>query len=301
MHPLRLLPERLPGLPPGGRPCLRPHLHRRHRHHPHGLVQRAEDHRGHPGPVHRLRQVQGDLSRQDRHPRADPRSSGAGWPRSRACPSSRRAPCKIINNRKVFHAMLRAASLGQIPFAKEGFIRHLPMFLSNLSEYRSLPTIAPVPFRDLFKKIQQPKGKTKVAFFSGCAIEFVFPKHRRRPGQGPEQGRHRGHLPRGSVLLRHPPLGQRRLRHGGPGRGPQHQAAPGERRRIRGGGLRHLRDGPEEGMAPHPQGRRHGEPRAGRREAGRQDRDVHGTGGQADRGQAPDPEGRAEAPECHLP
>jgi len=82
----------------------------------------------------------------------------------------------VINNRKVFHAMLRAASVAQKPFAKDGFIRHLPMFLSGLSEYRSLPTIAPVPFRELFKKIRQPASKTKVAFFSGCAIEFVFPK-----------------------------------------------------------------------------------------------------------------------------
>ncbi len=82
----------------------------------------------------------------------------------------------IINNRRFFHTMLRAASIAQKPFAKEGFIRHLPMFLSGLSEYRSLPTIAPVPFRDLFKKIKQPPSKTKIAFFSGCAIDFVFPR-----------------------------------------------------------------------------------------------------------------------------
>jgi len=82
----------------------------------------------------------------------------------------------VINNRRLFHTMLRAASIAQKPFAKDGFIRHLPMFLSGLSEYRSLPTIAPLPFREMFKKIKQPKSKTKVAFFSGCAIEFVFPK-----------------------------------------------------------------------------------------------------------------------------
>ncbi|MDD5170442.1 MAG: LUD domain-containing protein, partial [Syntrophales bacterium] len=81
----------------------------------------------------------------------------------------------VINNRNLFHTMLRAASIAQKPFAKDGFIRHLPMFLSGLSEYRSLPVIAPVPLHELFKKIKQPAGKTKVAFFSGCAIEFVFP------------------------------------------------------------------------------------------------------------------------------
>jgi iron-sulfur cluster protein len=82
----------------------------------------------------------------------------------------------VINNRKLFHTMLRAAYLAQAPFAKEGYIRHLPMFLSGLSEHRSLPTIAPVPFRDIFKKIDQPKSKLKAAFFSGCAIDFMFPK-----------------------------------------------------------------------------------------------------------------------------
>ncbi|NLI30433.1 MAG: LUD domain-containing protein [Nitrospiraceae bacterium] len=82
----------------------------------------------------------------------------------------------LINNRKVFHQMLRAASIAQKPFVKEGFIRHMPMFLSGLSEYRSLPPIAPEPFRDVFKKIKQPKSTTKAAFFSGCAIEFVFPR-----------------------------------------------------------------------------------------------------------------------------
>jgi iron-sulfur cluster protein len=81
----------------------------------------------------------------------------------------------VINNRKLFHTMLRAASIAQKPMVKEGFIRHLPMFLSNLSEFRSLPSVAPVPFREIFNKIKQPKSKTKVAFFSGCAIEFVYP------------------------------------------------------------------------------------------------------------------------------
>lgn len=83
---------------------------------------------------------------------------------------------KVINNRKVFHTMLRSASLLQKPFVKDGYIRHLPMFLSGLSEYRSLPSIAAVPFRDSFKNIQQPKCKEKAVFFAGCAIDFVYPK-----------------------------------------------------------------------------------------------------------------------------
>ncbi len=82
---------------------------------------------------------------------------------------------QVINNRKVFHTMLRAASVVQKPFVKEGFIRHLPMFLSGLSEYRSLPSVAAVPFRDIFKTIEQPKCEQKASFYAGCALDFVYP------------------------------------------------------------------------------------------------------------------------------
>ncbi len=84
----------------------------------------------------------------------------------------------VVNNRRLFHSMLRTASLTQKPFVKGGFIRHLPMFLSDLTELRSLPPIAPVPFRDKFKessrsKISKKKGK--VVFFAGCLIDFAYP------------------------------------------------------------------------------------------------------------------------------
>lgn len=82
---------------------------------------------------------------------------------------------QVINNRKVFHTMLRTASVLQKPFVKEGFIRHLPMFLSGLSEHRSLPSVAPVPFRDIFKTIVQPKCEEKAVFYAGCALDFVYP------------------------------------------------------------------------------------------------------------------------------
>jgi len=91
-------------------------------------------------------------------------------------PFIQKAALKVINNRPVFHTMLRAAYLGQKMFEKEGYIRHLPMFLSPLSEHRSLPTVAKESFREVFKKIKQPKGRVKAAFFAGCATEFVFPK-----------------------------------------------------------------------------------------------------------------------------
>ncbi|MGO9014719.1 MAG: L-lactate dehydrogenase (quinone) large subunit LdhH [Dissulfurispiraceae bacterium] len=91
---------------------------------------------------------------------------------------AQKAIFSVVNNRRLFHSMLRTASLTQKPFAKGGFIRHLPMFLSNLTESRSLPSIAPVPFRDKFKEIGQSqisKKKVKVAFFAGCLIDFAYP------------------------------------------------------------------------------------------------------------------------------
>jgi iron-sulfur cluster protein len=91
-------------------------------------------------------------------------------------PLVQKAIFSVVNNRRMFHTMLRAASVGQKPFAKQGFIRHLPMFLSNMTEFRSLPEIAAEPFRDRMKKIKQPKCKEKAAFFGGCLVDFAYPE-----------------------------------------------------------------------------------------------------------------------------
>ena len=82
----------------------------------------------------------------------------------------------IVNNRRAFHGLLRTASLTQKPFEHDGFIRHLPLFLSRLSEFRSLPAIAREPFRDRFKAIHQPKSALKVALYAGCLIDFAYPE-----------------------------------------------------------------------------------------------------------------------------
>ena len=91
-------------------------------------------------------------------------------------PLVQKAIFSIVNNRRVFHSMLRAASVAQKPIQKNGFIRHLPAFLSELTDFRSLPAIAESPFRDVFKKIQQPQCKEKIAFFGGCLIDFAYPE-----------------------------------------------------------------------------------------------------------------------------
>ena len=90
-------------------------------------------------------------------------------------PVVQRAIYAVVNNRRLFHSMLRTATITQKPFVKDGFIRHLPMFLSDLTKDRSLPAIADVPFRDRFKQIRQPKTALKASFYAGCLIDFSYP------------------------------------------------------------------------------------------------------------------------------
>jgi iron-sulfur cluster protein len=80
----------------------------------------------------------------------------------------------VVNNRRLFHSILRAASLAQKPFEHSGFIRHLPMFLSDTTRFRSLPAIAETPFRDKFKEISQPRCREKAAFYAGCLVDFAY-------------------------------------------------------------------------------------------------------------------------------
>ncbi len=89
---------------------------------------------------------------------------------------AQKAIFSVVNNRRLFHSMLRTASLAQKPLKKDGFIRHLPFFLSDMTEFRSLPAIADVPLRDKFPQIAQPKCKEKAAFYSGCLIDFAYPE-----------------------------------------------------------------------------------------------------------------------------
>ncbi len=82
----------------------------------------------------------------------------------------------VVNNRRLFHSLLRAASIAGKPFASGKFLRHLPLFLSDLTDGRSLPTIAAEPFRDRFKGIEQPNCTEKAAFYAGCLIDFAYPE-----------------------------------------------------------------------------------------------------------------------------
>lgn len=85
----------------------------------------------------------------------------------------------IMTNRKLFHSLLRAASIGQKPVKSGRFIRNLPLFFAKMTDGRSLPAIADKPFRDMTKELfkkNPAQNKTKVTFFSGCNLDFVYPK-----------------------------------------------------------------------------------------------------------------------------
>ncbi|HSL61386.1 MAG TPA: LUD domain-containing protein [Desulfotignum sp.] len=97
---------------------------------------------------------------------------------------------KVLKNRKLFHRMLRTAYLAQQPVvdkktgaaAKEqgpGFLRHLPMIFSSDHNFRRLPAIAKIPFRDRFARLNQPVKDPRftIALFSGCVQDFVYPEH----------------------------------------------------------------------------------------------------------------------------
>lgn len=89
----------------------------------------------------------------------------------------------VLKNKKVFHFGMRQASWAQKPFVSKGkdgykFIRKLPFGYSKLTKWRSLPSIAPKPFRDIIKTMKQNviNKKGKVAFYGGCVIDFAYPE-----------------------------------------------------------------------------------------------------------------------------
>lgn len=92
-------------------------------------------------------------------------------------PTVQKAIFSVVNNRRLFHRMLRTAYLGQKPFVRQGYIRHLPMFLSKLTQDRSLFSIAAEPFRDVIRTMEQPAATTeKAALYAGCLMDFGYPE-----------------------------------------------------------------------------------------------------------------------------
>lgn len=84
----------------------------------------------------------------------------------------------VMGNRKLMYKALKTASKLQGPFTEGEMIRHLPLFFSEMTEFRSLPKIADTPFRDEVKEIEQSvdNPEMKVAFYAGCAVDFMYPQ-----------------------------------------------------------------------------------------------------------------------------
>ena len=87
----------------------------------------------------------------------------------------------VMKDRDRFHSLLKFIKFSQKPLTVKGgkFIRHLPAVLMGGDQsFRQLPALAPKSFRQLFKSVvnNPAQPKFRVAIFSGCAQDFVYPE-----------------------------------------------------------------------------------------------------------------------------
>ena len=86
---------------------------------------------------------------------------------------------RVLKSRKLFHTLLRSAKLAQRPMTGgTPYLRHLPQIFAKEHNFRALPAIAEKPFRDRWAKIkpQVTAPRYRVALFSGCVQDFVYPE-----------------------------------------------------------------------------------------------------------------------------
>lgn len=101
---------------------------------------------------------------------------------------------RVLRDRKMFHTLLRIASVAQKPVTGgTPYLRHLPLIFFKEHNFRTLPAIAEVPFRDRWSSIKADNAarfktvagrdaektilkQIKVGIFSGCVQDFVYPE-----------------------------------------------------------------------------------------------------------------------------
>jgi iron-sulfur cluster protein len=86
----------------------------------------------------------------------------------------------VMKNRKMFHSLLKLASIVQKPLVQKdaGVLRHLPFIFGKAHDFRTLPALAEKPFRDQWPNIrpQLQNPAYRVALFGGCVVDFVSPE-----------------------------------------------------------------------------------------------------------------------------
>lgn len=85
----------------------------------------------------------------------------------------------VLSNRTIFGIILRIVSWFQFILPKsEGKFSHLPNFLPAMVAGRTTPHFPSKFLRNRLPERNLPKGtpRGRVAFFSGCATEFMFPE-----------------------------------------------------------------------------------------------------------------------------
>ena len=84
-----------------------------------------------------------------------------------------------MKNRKVFHTLMKFAKYAQLPTSGgTQFQRHLPNMFLGKHGFKALPALASKSFRDRWKSVKPnvPNPRYRVAIFSGCAQDFIYPE-----------------------------------------------------------------------------------------------------------------------------
>lgn len=85
----------------------------------------------------------------------------------------------VMKNRKMFHNLLKFAKYAQRPFTGgTQFQRHLPAIFLGKHDFKALPAIASKSFRDRWPQLKTTVNapEMRVAIFSGCAQDFIYPE-----------------------------------------------------------------------------------------------------------------------------
>ncbi len=83
-----------------------------------------------------------------------------------------------MRDRATFHRLLKFMRFAQKPVAgQDGLVRHLPMAIFGKQGFRTLPTLAPKAFREMWPGVRPhvENPRLRIALFAGCAGDFALP------------------------------------------------------------------------------------------------------------------------------